>query len=79
MFVAATESHSLICRRSLGDGVCEQVVFTDHSLFGFADMASILMNKVGTVLTTLPRHCMLALVGKLCSPCWLVGMFVPSR
>ena len=29
-------------------GVVEQVVFTDHSLFGFADMASILMNKVGT-------------------------------
>ena len=25
---------------------CPQVVFTDHSLFGFADAASILTNKV---------------------------------
>jgi len=32
----------------------EQVVFTDHSLFGFADMASILMNKVGTSFAQSP-------------------------
>jgi hypothetical protein len=30
----------------IGTEICRQVVFTDHSLFGFADIASIAMNKV---------------------------------
>lgn len=29
------------------DSLLAQVVFTDHSLFGFADAGSILLNKVG--------------------------------
>ncbi len=51
---------------ALINDVYEQVVFTDHSLFGFADMASILMNKVGTSY----RHRLLPLVkgDNLCSP-----------
>lgn len=34
-----------------------QVVFTDHSLFGFADASSILMNKVrNQPLPRIPPH-----------------------
>ena len=45
--VAETRWPALLALTRSVSGGFEQVVFTDHSLFGFADVASILMNKVG--------------------------------
>lgn len=47
-------AHEAMCIATL---LCIRVVFTDHSLFGFADLSAVLTNKLLEISLSTCNHC----------------------